>query len=51
MALVVLSVVELRLDAAGLVLAGALVGEVAAQAGVFRQSVTCLGWSGICQRV
>lgn len=39
MALVVLSVVEQRLDAVRAVLAGALVTEVAAQVGVSRQSV------------
>lgn len=39
MALVVMSVVELRLDAVRAVLAGARVTEVAAQAGVSRQSV------------
>ena len=39
MALVVMSVVELRLDAVRAVLSGARVAEVAARAGVSRQSV------------
>lgn len=49
LALVVMSVVELRLDAVRAVLAGARATEVAAQAGVSRQSVhTWVG--GICSR-